>query len=164
MALLNAEVEVSFEDAGPTIVTRSYVLAQQYDTANPTDTFADIIAAADDLITNLNVLTWDRITGHAVKILFVDGGAAPNIAANNSVHAFSRTLDTDGNPGGFDVPAWDDATFDKSPQNMLSDAYNAAAAGVAVLLANTGIGGYHSPMLTVEWSQNRGSKTRNKVT
>lgn len=164
MALLNVDVEVSFEDAGPTIVTRTYPLGEQFDTTAEGASIASISAIVTSLIAALNVLTWDKITGHAIIIRYVDTGAAPAVTANNSVHAFTRCLDGNGEPCGFDVPAWDDLVFDKTSQQMLSDAYNVAAGAVADLLANNGIGGYHSGPLTVEWSQNRGSKTRNRVT
>lgn len=163
MALYDVDVEVSFIDAGPKTAKVIYPLRQKFDTTDADTSIADIMTVVGTLETKLNVLTWDHV--ESLKVMFVvpGGGAAANVASNNQVHALTRCLDGNGLKCAFDVPAWDDTTFDRDSNDLLSAAYNAAAQDVADLLENRYPGGGAADFATVEWSQSRTHKTRAKV-
>jgi len=146
-------VEVEFEDAGPAIATRVYKLRDDYaDDGTDWDTAVTDAAA---LITQLDLATMDHIKSHTLKFKVVDSGAAANVAANNNVEAFTRCVgDVFGNKLSFSVPAWDDVTFDKAPNGLLSAAYQAIANQIALLTRDPAT----SQEWTGEWSQSRGMK------
>lgn len=157
MALYYADVFADFQDETGKKATIRYPTNVQYDTATPAS-MADVITGGADLITALNVLTMDKITEYRICLIVPGGGAAPNVASNNQVFAFTRVLDSGGNKSGFQVPAWDDIVFSKNGDYMLSDAYNLAAVDVAELLRNPNTN--LALMDSVEWSQSRGHKAR----
>lgn len=154
----NVDVVVSFLDAGPKTATSRYRLRQTM--ADDGSDMDDVLSAAASLKTALDVLTWDKITEYHIEVIIPGGGAAPNVASNNQIHAYTRTLDALGNKSAFDVPAWDDDTFDRDENDVLSAAYDTAAAAVAALLANPD---NMEDMVDVVWSQSRTHRTRGKV-
>lgn len=161
MTLYDAVVEVDFLDSAERTATVSYLLQQQYDTTANTGAgnMDDVLTAASDLVTALDVLTWDHISQHRVSLVVPDSGASANVAANNQVVAFSRVVDAGGANGRFEVPAWDDAVYDQDSNNLLSPAYNVAASLATNLLKNPDTG---SDFGNVSWSQSRAHKSRGK--
>lgn len=155
------DVAFKFLDAAEKISTIVLRLQQQYDeTANAGDgNWADVFTDAVVLLTALNVLSMDGIIGYAISQV-VDVVATPNIASNNQVVAFTRTIDGDGEETGFVVPAWDDIVFDQDDNNLLSAAYNTAAGAVAALTTNPDNG---ADMGTVSWTQSRTRKGRTVI-
>lgn len=141
MAIHDVTVKVGFLDSAERIAERSFLLRQTYDdVANDYD---DVVTAAGLLITALDALTWDHIEYYDIQVRTAGTGAVANVAANNQVTAFTRVMDVDGNAGSFEVPAWDDFTYDQDHNNLLSAAYNTAAAAVALLTRN--------PVSLVNW-------------
>lgn len=120
--------------------------------------FDDVLAAADDIETALNVLTWDHISYVDIKVRTGGGGASANVAANNQVYAFLRALNESNEPVGVQVPAWDDLTFDQDSNNLLSPAFNTAAATFLALIIDPDT----TEDLTLQFSQSRAHKSRGK--
>lgn len=160
MTLYPVDVEVDFLDAAERIATKTYRLQDNYDsTANAgAGNMNAIISDVNDLVTALNVLTWDAIVEARPKLVIATGGTA-NIAANNQVEAFIRCKNGDDNPASFSVPAWDDDVFDQDSNNLLSAAFNTAAQDVAALIVDAA---GDAAMGTVLWSQSRAHKSRGK--
>lgn len=130
--------------------TLSYRLAEAME--DDGSNVADVIAAADDLETALNVLTEGKVETVMLQFQSGGGGAAPNIHANNQNVAFTRTFTADGGKSSFEVPAWDDTTYAQDENNLLSAAYNTAAEAVQALLLDPITG---SAMTEVRFSQAR---------
>jgi len=146
-------MNVVFRDAGDNLATRRYLLLNQY-ADNGTD-FDAAVTAAGVLITALDVLTMDHIDSHTLEFQVTDSGAAANIAANNNTEGFSRAITvTSGFTTHFSVPAWDDVTFAKAANGLLSAAYQTAANAVAALIRDPASG----QTITSPWSQSRGMK------
>jgi hypothetical protein len=132
---LDVFLRVHYEDAGPFTVEKSYLLNTQL--ADDGSNMDAVMTNGDDLTTALDVLTWDKITFTDYIVVFPRAGAAPNVAANNSVETFHRMTDNvTGKKAHFIVAAWDDLTFDKNPNGSMSAAYNTAAGAVAPLTRN----------------------------
>lgn len=157
MATFPVEVTVGFVDSAERTAERVYLLAQEYD--DVAEDFDLVMTAALALETALNVLTWDHIDYIKVAVIAGGAGASANVAANNQITAFTRTTDTAGNKNYFEVPAWDDAVFDQDSNNLLSAAYNTAAAAVAALTRNPETMNDWS----VDWSQSRTRKSGVKL-
>lgn len=149
---LPVDLEVDFIDAGPTTSTRKYRLGLEMatDFSNADLVAADALAA----MAAVRGLTNDHIVGRmVVNLAYVNDDAT--VDANNSVYAFNRTVDAGtGVLGEFSIPAWNDDTYDKLPDNRLSAAWVVAANVFAALLHNikTGAG------ITVTSAANRGTK------
>lgn len=160
MALFDVDVIVGFLDSAERTAEVTYRLRQQFDdTANAgAGNMVTVMDTADDLITNLDVLTWDHIDYYYVRVIRQGAGAAANAAANNQVRAFTRVTLANGEQSSFEVPAWDDLLYDQDSNNLLSAAYNTAAQAVADLLKDPE---ENSNMSTVNWSQSRTRKSRN---
>lgn len=150
---LDVFVRVAFDDAGPFRNIKEYMLNS---TVGDDGTgFATTVADAAALITALDAVTMDHIAYHEIVVRVIDTGAAANVAANNSVEAFHRVIDSvTGEKAHFIVPAWDDVTYDKLPNGALSTAYNAVAAAIAPLILNPKTG---NPV-TYQDAQNRSTK------
>lgn len=158
MALQPTFAKFFFRDAAGTVREVVYRLATEIDPTVDT-TLGDVAADAAALETALNVLTWDHIDKYQVYWDDGGGGAAANVAANNQITAFSRTvLDPSGDTSGFEVPAFDDTVFARDENNMLSPAYNTAAQAVADLTLDPETG----EAWDVSWSQSRTRKMRGK--
>lgn len=151
---------VKFLDAAERIVRLAYLLRETYDTAaNAGDgNMPDVLDAAADAVTALNVLTWDSTPEYGVELV-VPGSGTPAIQANNQVRAFTRIYDAADNPASIEVPAWDDTVFDEDNRNMIDPAYNTAAAVLALLLRNPATG--ENFALVPQFSQSRTHKSRN---
>lgn len=157
MVAYKTMVVVGFTDAQETTREVAYRLATGLETDG--SNIADVLAARDDLIIALNVLTWDHIEFARIEVTDIGAGLSANVAANNQVYAFSRTTLSGGDKGFFELPAWDDATFDADSNHLLSAAYNTAAAAVALLTLDPETG----QTWTVDFSQSRARKSRAKV-
>jgi len=150
---VDALVTVGFEDASTAIAERTYMLADTY--ANDGSDWDTAVTDAAALITQLDFMTMDHIAYHYLAFKIVDSGAAANVAANNNTEAFIRTtLDASGKVAGFSVPAWDDVTFSKAKNGLLSSAFNAYAEAATALIRDPKTGG----AWTHQWSQSRGIK------
>lgn len=146
-------VNVTYRDAGDNLATRRYLLLAQY--ADNGSDWATAVTNAASLITILDTLTMDHIDSHQLEFLIVDSGAAANIAANNNTEAFTRCItDTTGRTRNFSVPAWDDVTYAKSANGLLSAAYQAIAVTVADATRDPDTG----EAWAAQWSQSRGIK------
>lgn len=151
-------VNVEFEDAGPMIATRKYALVDDY--ANDGSDWDTAVTDAAALVTALDVLTMDHIKSHTLEFRIIDSGAAANVAANNNTEGFTRTTITStGKKSHFSVPAWDDVTFDKSSNGLLSAAYQTAADTVAALIRDP----QTLSVWTADWSQSRGIKRTQRL-
>lgn len=159
MALYPVDVKVHFLDSAERTAIVTYRLAQQYDDSLGGN-FSIVFTAASELATDLMALTMAEVTNFEICIIFNASDTPANVAANNQVRAFTRTHDSGGNKSSFEVPAWDDVIFDQNYQNMLSGAYNVAAATVMNALANPDTG---LAMTTLDYSQSRTRKSRNIV-
>ncbi len=127
--------KIQFNDAGNFPNEKRYLLATQM--ADDGSNMAAILAQATSLVANIQALTWDNIEPLTLEIVIPQGGAAANVAANNDVEAFHRmTDDVTGEIAHFIVPAWDDAVYDKLPNNAMSSAYNLEADDIAPLTRN----------------------------
>lgn len=157
MATFPVDVTVGFLDSAERTAERVYRLVEQYD--DVALNFDDVMTAALALETALNVLTMDHIDYIKVAVIGGGGGAAANIAANNQITGFTRLTDAVGEKAYFEVPAWDDVTFDQDSNNLLSAAYNTAAAAVALLTVNPA----NDETWTVDWSQSRTRKSGVKL-
>lgn len=158
MATSPVFVRVGFLDSAERIAERRYRLALQYD--DVAENFPLVMIEVTALETALNVLTWDHIEYVSVEVQYTGAGAAPNAAANNQVTAFTRTnITATGEKSYFEVPAWDDLTFDQDSNNLLSAPYNTAAAAVALLTVDPETG----TAWTVDWSQSRTRKSGVKL-
>lgn len=162
MATYPVDVTVGFLDSAERTAEVTYRLREQFDDAANAGAgnMDDVLTAVTALETALNVLTWDHIDYLKVAIQVDGGGAAANIAANNQVRAFTRITLANGEKSYFEVPAWDDATFDQDSNNLLSAAYNTAAAAVALLIEDPATG---SDFSSVDWSQSRTRKSGVKL-
>lgn len=160
MTLYDVDVEVDYLDAAERIATKTYRLQNQYDTTANTGAgnMGAILTDVSDLLTALNVLTWDGIVEARPKLVIPSGGSA-NIAANNQVEAFIRCKTGSDNSASFSVPAWDDDVFDQDSNNLLSAAFNTAAQAVADMINDPVTG---DAMGDVQWSQSRAHKSRGK--
>lgn len=156
MATVPTLVKVGFLDSAERISEITYRLV--VDAEDDGSNMDDVLLAAGALETALNVLSWDHIEYVDVCIRSGGGGASANIAANNQVTAFVRTTLAGGSYGYFEVPAWDDAVFDQDNNNLLSGAFNTAAAAAAAVLRDVETG----ETMTVNWSQSRTRKSRKK--
>lgn len=156
MAPVPTFVKVGYLDSAERIAEVTYRLAESME--DDGSNITDVLDAVADLETALNVLTWDHIEYVDLVARAGGGGAAPNVAANNQVFAFTRTTLSGGDYGFFEVPAWDDLVFDQDSNNLLSAAYNTAAAAVAALILDPETG----ETMTVNWSQSRARKSRKK--
>jgi hypothetical protein len=147
------DVLVTFRDAGDNLATRRYRLLNDY---GDDGTNWDVaVTNAATLITALDVLTMDHIDSHTLEFTLVDSGAAANIAANNNTEGFSRAVTaTTNRTTHFSVPAWDDVTFAKAANGLLSAAYQTAADAVAALIRDREF----NEAITSPWSQSRGIK------
>lgn len=150
MAPLPTYVKVGYLDAAERTSEVTYRL--QTEAEDDGSNMADVFDAVADLETALNVLTWSHIAYCDIVVRTGGSGAAANISANNQVVAFTRTLDTAGAKSAFEVPAWDDFLYDQDSNNLLSAAYNTAAAAVVALIQDpeTGI-----DMDSVSFTQSR---------
>ena len=159
MAEFDVDVVVSFLDAAERIARRAYRLRQTFDSAaNAGDgNWADVAAAAADVLTALNVLTWDSTPVYDL-VMHGTGSGSPNISSNNQVEAFTRIYDTGGVAGSIQVPAWDDFVFDEDNHNLIDPTYNTAAAALALLLKNPDTGDNY--VLVPQYSQSRTRKSR----
>lgn len=147
-----------FRDAAGTVREIVYRMRDSIDPVDP-DSLDLVADAGAALETALNVLTWDHIDKYQIYWDAGGGGAAANVAANNQITAFTRTLlDPSNDNSSFEVPAFDDAVFARDENNMLSAAYNVAAATVASLTSDPETG----EDWTVTWSQSRTKKMRGK--
>jgi hypothetical protein len=150
-------VKAQFNDAGNFPNEKRYLLTQTM--ADDGSDMDDVLAAAVDLVTALDVLTWDKIDPITLEIVIPQAGADPNVGANNRVEAFHRMTDNvTGKPAHFVVPAWDDFTFDALPNGALSTAYNLAAAAVAALTRNPETGNAWSYVAAQNRSVKRGQR------
>lgn len=138
MTIYDVEVTCHFKDAAERTAAVTYLMRQTYDsTANTgAGNMNTVITAANDLRTALQVLTWDEIVKTEICLIEGTDASAANIAANNQVHARTYVRDSGGFLASFDVPGWDDFTFDEDEFNLLSPAYNTAAEDVAALIKN----------------------------
>lgn len=155
MALHNVIVTVGFLDSAERIAERNYTLRTQYD--DVANNYDDVVTDAASLITALDVCTMDHIEYYDITMRTIGGGAAPNVAANNQVVAFTRVQDTDSNKGILEVPAWDDVVFDQDSNNLLNAAYNTAISAVALLTKNPDTG--LDWKVSVDWTQSRTRKS-----
>jgi len=158
MATFDVNLEVDFYDAAERTSTRIYLLDETYDDVG--DNWADVVTAAEDAVVALNVLTMAAITEYRIAMVHAGSGVA-NVAANNQVVAFTRIRDTDDNKSSIEVPSWDDVFFDENNQNVLSDAYDTAAAALALFLRAPESG--LSFVLSPDYSQSRTRKSRNII-
>ncbi len=147
-------IKVPFHDAGDFPNERRYRLRQTM--ADDGSNMAAVLTAIADAVTALDVLTWDHIGDVTTEIVLPQAGAAANVAANNSVEAFSRTTipSLGDKRSHFSVPAWDDDVFDKAPNGLLSAAYDVAAATFNALICDPDTGAN----MDYVFSQNRGMK------
>lgn len=129
-----AYLDVFFLDAAERTAVVSYQLAT--DLLDDGSNLAAVMTNANALETVLNVLTWDKIVLTQIRFDQGGGGASPNVSANNQIHARSYIGTIDGIEGSFDVPAWDDFTYDQDEFNLLSSAYDLAADAVTTLIKN----------------------------
>lgn len=162
MAEFDVYAFVKFLDAAERIVRLGYLLRETYDTAaNAGDgNMPDVLDAAADVVTALNVLTDDATPEYGVELV-VPGSGTPAIYSNNQVRAFTRIYDADGEKGSIEVPSWDDFVFDEDNQNLIDPAYNTAAAVLALLLRNPATGANFA--LVPQYSQSRTHKSRNVI-
>lgn len=132
MATFRVFADVSFLDAAERTAVVSYELATalQDDGSN----LDDVITNLTDLIDALNVLSWDAINHAELRISAYNAADTANVSSNNQVHARSYASDTSGETGSFDVPGWDDFTYDEDEFNLLSAAYNVLANDVLPLI------------------------------
>ena len=150
--------KVFFRDNAGTVREIVYRLRQEIDPAVAA-TLAQVATAAGDLETALDVLTWDHIDKVTVMWDQGGGGAAPAIQSNNQITAFTRTILTPSNDNGsLEVPAFDDTVYARDANNMLSAAYNTAAAVVVGLTVDPETG----EEWNLSWSQSRTKKLRGK--
>lgn len=146
-------VKVEFEDAGPRVATRNYLLVDDY--ANDGSDWDAAVTAAGLLVTALDILTMDHIKSHTLQFKLTDAGAAANVAANNNVEAFTRThWVSNGKKSHWSVPAFDDVTFDISTNGLLSAAYDTAALAVTALTRDPEF----VELWNQDFSQSRGMK------
>lgn len=134
MALHDVYADVYFTDAAERTALVSYLLDVQYDDTTPN--MPAVETAFDALITALNLLSWAAINRADARIQLHTATDTANVSSNNQIHARSYGVDTGGNPTSFDLPAWDDFTYDQDEFNLLSTAYNTAALGVAANIKN----------------------------
>jgi hypothetical protein len=158
MAFHDVFVEVEFTDAAERTAKRVYLLNDQYDDVGLN--MEDITDQAADLVTALSVLTWDQIARYTIQVEnLMTGALSPNISSNNQVTAFVRTLITSGAETGdsayFEVPAWDDFTYDEDSNNLLSPAFELAAAAVALFTRDPDT----RETWSVQWAQSRTRKS-----
>lgn len=150
--------KVFFRDAAGTVREIVYRLDAEIDPAVGA-TLVTVAVAASDLETALDVLTWDHIDKVQVMWDQGGGGAAAAIQANNQITAFTRTILTpSGDNGSLEVPAFDDTVYARDSNNMLSAAYNLAAAFVVGLTRDPETG----ESWNLSWSQSRTKKLRGK--
>lgn len=126
--------DVFFTDAAEREASVTYPLRLQL--ADDGANFAAVETQFSALITALNVLSWDAINRADMRIQAHTATDTANVSSNNQIHARSYGVDTGGNSVSFDLPAWDDFTFDQDEFNLLSTAYNTAALAVAATLKN----------------------------
>lgn len=129
--------DVEFLDAAERTAIVSYPMATLM--ADDGANFAAVQSEIDDLITALNVLSWDAINHAEMRIVAHTATDTANVSANNQVHARSYASDATGETGSFDVPGWDDFTYDEDEFNLLSAAYNALANNVLPLIRNSNL-------------------------
>jgi len=134
LATFEVFADVYFTDAAERTALISYQLDVLYDDVTPN--MPAVQTALDDLVTGLNILSWDAINRADVRIQLHTATDTANVSANNQIHARSYGVDSGGNPMSFDVAAWDDFTFDQDEFNLLSTAYNTAALAVAAQVRN----------------------------
>lgn len=160
MATFPVQVEVDFLDSAERTATVTYQLRERYDDAANAGqgNWEDVRGFAGNLVTALENLTWDQIPSFRIKMAETTGSLSANVAANNQIRAFTRVTLANGEQSYFEVPAWDDLTFDQDNNNLLSAAYNTAAQAVADLIEDPDS---TSDMTTVNWSQSRTRKSRN---
>jgi len=154
-------VTVYFKDAAERTSAVTYRIRQEYDAAANTGAgnMNTVLTAVADLQTALQTLTWDEEVRCDVALVLGTDGASANIAANNQVHALTYVRRADNEIDTFDVPGWDDFTFDEDEFNLLSAAYNTAAQDVADLIKDEVTG---SAFTTVLRSVSRTHKSRGK--
>lgn len=146
-------VNVTYRDAGDNLATRRYLLLATY--ADNGSDWATAVTNAASLVTLLESLTMDHIDSHQLEFLIVDSGAAANIAANNNTEAFTRCVtETTDRTRSFSVPAWDDVTYAKSSNGLLSAAYQTIAESVADATRDPDT----KEPWEAQWSQSRGIK------
>lgn len=150
-------VQVQYNDAGNFPNEKRYLLAQTM--ADDGSDMDDVLAAVAAVVAVLETLTMDNINPVTIEIKIPQGGAAANVAANNSTEAFHRMTDSvTGKPAHFIVPAWDDVVFDKLPNNALSTEYNAAAELLAPLTRNPETGNAWAYVAAANRSTKRGQR------
>lgn len=159
MAEFDVYVDVASKDAAGRIAVRSHLLRQTFD--DVANDFDDVVTAADALLTAINVCTWDHIEYHDIRVREIGAGLSANIAANNQVVAFTRIKDVTDVKGSFEIVAWDDGAFSQDTNNLLSPAYNTAAAAVALLTRNPETG--ENWALLPDYSQSRTRKSGIKL-
>lgn len=162
MTSFNVEVIVEFLDAAERIARKAYLLREQFDdTANAgAGNWADILDIAADVLTALNVLTWDSTPEYFVSMRHL-GGGTPAIQANNQIQAFTRIYTDEGDKASITVPAWDDTVFDEDNQNVLDPAYNTAAAVLALMLRDPET--LDDFALVPQYTQSHTRKSRNVI-
>lgn len=160
MALHNVFVQVDFLDAAERTATREYMLRQQWDDGSP-GSWDTVIAEAGGLAAALEVLSWAEVTQYRAYVVIDNVDTPANVGANNQVVAFTRVKTAAGDKAYFEVPAWDDFTFDQNSANLLSAAYNTAAEDVAAFIKDPETGSNMSG--GVEYSQSRTRKSRNVI-
>lgn len=158
MATFDVALEVDFYDAAEKTATRRYILREEYD--DGTDNWADVITAGQDAVTAINVLTMASTPEWRLAMI-VPGSGTPNVAANNQVVAFTRIRDINFDKSSFEIPSWDDVVFDENNQNVLSDAYDTAAAALALFLKAPETG--ENFVLSPDYSQSRTRKSRDII-
>lgn len=152
-------VRVTYLDAAEREATIRYLLERKYD--DVANNWAALKADVLDLESQLGDLTMAQILPVVMEVEVGAGTGAANIASNNQVRAFSRCVDINGEKCSFEVPSWDDITYDQDSNNLLSTAYNTEADEVRNLLANPETG---DSMASLSWSQSRTRKSRNVLT
>lgn len=159
MAMHDVYVRVQFTDSAERTSERRYLLREQYDDVTPN--IADIYTQAEALMTALNALSWDELPRYFVEIETITGGLSANVAANNQIVAFIRASDVTDVKGFIEVPAWDDGVYDQNSNNLLSTAFNVAAAAVLLETRNPETG--ENWALAPEYSQSRTRKSGVKL-
>jgi hypothetical protein len=127
--------KVQFNDAGNYPVERRFLLATQMQ--DDGSNMAAILTQLTALIAAIQAICWDNLEPATLEIVIPQGGAAANAAANNDTEAFCRYVDdVTGKVAHLSIPAWDDALFDKLPNNAMSAAFNTLAAVIDPLTRN----------------------------
>jgi len=156
MAAIPTYVVVGFTDAAERTAEVTYRMKTE--ALDDGSNFDDVLAAADDIETALNVLTWDHISYVDIKVRTGGGGASANISANNQVYAFLSAVNESEEKVGIQVPSWDDFTFDQDSNNLLGVPFQVAAQVFLDLIIDPET----TEDLTLQFAQSRAHKSRGK--